>query len=407
MLSCQLIPPTVSVRPTDLSRRTRGLWRLRLCCQSCKDWLFSIFSAVLSPEHLLSCHWSAVDRCGPKCLMSRWCRVQHTWCFRWTKVKRRPPPASVVGVESGRTSHLEASVRRRFGFRRPWRWTKVLGVMTTRRLFATPKVKGERRGGCFVCVCRGLGPGRISFLVGPGFGPFARSGGVLARLVVFFFSGVFVSQVRGRRPENRTFLEGILRYSRLSWHTWALCGVYGSWCFPLALWVVPLSSVVQLSHLSLGHFLPCLGGLLCRSVPRHSRDFSYCVHAEHFFYRLLPCGFILSYGSFFLSYAAVLEPDLSARGGTLLLVRVFLKYVLIVVLSYSSAPGPLGDRGSMPSWPLGADGWDGSLRFAVYQMLSHCPCTVCGPWSCRPQPMGSGGDATPCEDTRQDQGRSF
>ena len=29
------------------------------------------------------------------------------------------------------------------------------------------------------------------------------------------------------------------------------------------------------------------------------------------------------------------------------------------------------------------------------------------PWSCRPQPLGSGGDATPCEDTRQDQGRSF
>ena len=28
-------------------------------------------------------------------------------------------------------------------------------------------------------------------------------------------------------------------------------------------------------------------------------------------------------------------------------------------------------------------------------------------WSCRPQPLGSGGDATPCEDTRQDQGRSF
>ena len=35
------------------------------------------------------------------------------------------------------------------------------------------------------------------------------------------------------------------------------------------------------------------------------------------------------------------------------------------------------------------------------------PCTVCGPWSCRPQPLESGGDATPCEDTRQDQGRSF
>ena len=44
---------------------------------------------------------------------------------------------------------------------------------------------------------------------------------------------------------------------------------------------------------------------------------------------------------------------------------------------------------------------------AWLHVFSSGPCTACGPWSSRPQPMGSGGDATPCEDTRQDQGRSF
>ena len=30
-----------------------------------------------------------------------------------------------------------------------------------------------------------------------------------------------------------------------------------------------------------------------------------------------------------------------------------------------------------------------------------------GPWSCRPQPLGSGGDATPCEGTRQEHEPQF
>ena len=47
---------------------------------------------------------------------------------------------------------------------------------------------------------------------------------------------------------------------------------------------------------------------------------------------------------------------------------------------------------------MGADGWDCSLLYAVYQMLSlFFPCTVC-----RPQPRGGGGDATSRQDTRQD-----
>ena len=36
-----------------------------------------------------------------------------------------------------------------------------------------------------------------------------------------------------------------------------------------------------------------------------------------------------------------------------------------------------------------------------------CPCTVSGPWSFGPQPLGSGGDATPCEDPRQEHGSLY
>ena len=42
----------------------------------------------------------------------------------------------------------------------------------------------------------------------------------------------------------------------------------------------------------------------------------------------------------------------------------------------------------------------------VHQMLSHGPCVVCDLWSCRPQPLVSGRDATPCEDARQEHGLS-
>ena len=35
----------------------------------------------------------------------------------------------------------------------------------------------------------------------------------------------------------------------------------------------------------------------------------------------------------------------------------------------------------------------------VHQMLSLWSLYRCGPWSSRPQPLGSGGDTTPCEDT--------
>ena len=44
----------------------------------------------------------------------------------------------------------------------------------------------------------------------------------------------------------------------------------------------------------------------------------------------------------------------------------------------------------------------------VHQMFSLLlSLNSSGPWSCRPQPLGSGGDATPCEDTRQEHGPLF
>ena len=45
--------------------------------------------------------------------------------------------------------------------------------------------------------------------------------------------------------------------------------------------------------------------------------------------------------------------------------------------------------------------WPGCTSF------SSGPCAVRGPGAAGHKPLGSGGDATPCEDTRQDQGRSF
>ena len=40
------------------------------------------------------------------------------------------------------------------------------------------------------------------------------------------------------------------------------------------------------------------------------------------------------------------------------------------------------------------------LLYAVHQILFLWSLYRCGPWSSRPQPLGSGGGTTPCEDTR-------
>ena len=47
--------------------------------------------------------------------------------------------------------------------------------------------------------------------------------------------------------------------------------------------------------------------------------------------------------------------------------------------------------------------WPGCMQQQTFS-LSSVPALVSGPWSCRPQPLGSGGDATPCEDPRQEHG---
>ena len=47
------------------------------------------------------------------------------------------------------------------------------------------------------------------------------------------------------------------------------------------------------------------------------------------------------------------------------------------------------------------------FSYAVHQMLSLWSLYSCSPRSSRPQPLGSGGDTTPCEDTRGDHELSF
>ena len=63
---------------------------------------------------------------------------------------------------------------------------------------------------------------------------------------------------------------------------------------------------------------------------------------------------------------------------------------------------PSGIEGICPSWLHGDDGGAGRLLYAVHQVLSLWSLYRCGSWSPRPQPLGSGGDTTPCEDTRGD-----
>ena len=51
--------------------------------------------------------------------------------------------------------------------------------------------------------------------------------------------------------------------------------------------------------------------------------------------------------------------------------------------------------------------WRGLRLYAVYQMRSLCSLYSNSPLSSRPQPLGSVGDDTPCEDTREDLGLSL
>ena len=68
---------------------------------------------------------------------------------------------------------------------------------------------------------------------------------------------------------------------------------------------------------------------------------------------------------------------------------------------------PQGIEVICPSWLHGADGGASRLLYAVHQTLSLRSVYSCSPWSSQPQPLGSGGDTTPCEDTRGDHELSF
>ena len=93
----------------------------------------------------------------------------------------------------------------------------------------------------------------------------------------------------------------------------------------------------------------------------------------------------------------------SACCGATLRVQVFLKlrpHTRPVLLKRPWSPPEI--EGICPSCLHGADGGACRLLCAVHQMLSLWSLYRCGSWSPRPQPLGSGGDATPCEDTRGD-----
>ena len=82
---------------------------------------------------------------------------------------------------------------------------------------------------------------------------------------------------------------------------------------------------------------------------------------------------------------------------------IFLKFACCLISKYMKAPTPLrGSRGMAMAMVAWLHVYDVHQMFYLLQSLYSY-----GPWSCRPQPLGSGGDATPCEDTRQEHGPQF
>ena len=80
-------------------------------------------------------------------------------------------------------------------------------------------------------------------------------------------------------------------------------------------------------------------------------------------------------------------------------VQVLIEFVFWALLMFAMAPGRWQWRSLRP---LAL-----SFSHAVHHMLSLSSLYSCSPWSSRPQPLGSGGDTTPCEDTRGDHELSF
>ena len=92
-----------------------------------------------------------------------------------------------------------------------------------------------------------------------------------------------------------------------------------------------------------------------------------------------------------------------------LCVCVFFEDVAIDALMFTSAPGPFGDRGGMPRWGL-MMAMSAPPRCLFLRSTSDAiPWSLFrgGSWSSRPQPLGSGGDAAPCEDPREEHGPQF
>ena len=127
-------------------------------------------------------------------------------------------------------------------------------------------------------------------------------------------------------------------------------------CCPFGL----CTDAVSLSWPDRGHHVPAL------TVTSSGRGVGFDVHAylptaRHgvgrmvslraggwptIFARLLHHGLILSY-SFYWAYMVCRSGLVSTCCGATLRVRIFLKYVLIDALCYSSAPGPSRDRGNL------------------------------------------------------------
>ena len=110
--------------------------------------------------------------------------------------------------------------------------------------------------------------------------------------------------------------------------------------------------------------------------------------------------FWLADGHYFLWYCLLWMVTAHCIPG---LVRVILEYVLMLLWSFAEAPDFSGGRGEMAM----AAPPRCFFPYAVQQTFSLWSLYSDNPLSSRPQPLGSGGDATPCEDTREDLGPSF
>ena len=87
----------------------------------------------------------------------------------------------------------------------------------------------------------------------------------------------------------------------------------------------------------------------------------------------------------------------------------FIEYLATLIWKFKR-PGSLKAPLAPIEEPRGdGDGSASSLSCCLCGISDILPWSLCndGPLSSWPQPLGRGGDATPCEDTREDFGLSF